>query len=89
MSMSTTVIGFTPPDERWIAMKKIYDACKEAKISIPKEVDTFFDGGAPDEKGVEIKLPIHKWQSDYGQGYELEVKDIPKQCSTIHFFNAW
>lgn len=56
MSMSTSVVGFRPPDAKWKKMKAIYDACDEAGVSIPDEVDSFFNGEPPDDAGVRVKL---------------------------------
>jgi hypothetical protein len=54
--MSTYVIGFRPPDAKWLKMKEVYDACEAAGISIPDEVDDFFNGEPPDEAGVRVDL---------------------------------
>lgn len=53
MSMSTHIVGFVPPDNKWRQMKVIYDACNEAGITVPEEVDDYFEGEAPDEAGME------------------------------------
>ncbi len=91
MGMSTFVIGFVPPDDRWRKMKAIYDACIEAEVDIPKEVEEFFGGGEPDPAGMEQSLSklLREWSNDGGAGYELDVADIPKNVKTIRFYNSW
>jgi len=89
MSMSTHVIGFKPPDEKWNKMKAIYDACEVAGVPIPSEVDDFFDGEGPDPAGVEVKLTPREWQDDMRQGYEIDIDSLPKGVKTIRFYNSW
>ena len=38
MSMSTNVIGFAPPDDKWLKMKEVYDSCIIAGVNVPREV---------------------------------------------------
>lgn len=58
MSMSTNVVGFRPPDAKWEKMKAIYDACETAGVSIPDEVDEYFNGEPPDDAGVKVDLDV-------------------------------
>jgi hypothetical protein len=89
MSISTTVIGFVPPDDKWRTMKAIWDSCKQAGIDAPEAVTDFFDDQEPDAAGVEIELPLEEWRNDYAEGYELDVSKIPAHVKTIRFFNSW
>jgi hypothetical protein len=89
MSMSTHVVGFAPPDEKWQAMKQIWDACKAGKVPIPREVEDFFNGEKPDPAGVNVELTTREWRNDYAQGIEIDLADIPKHVKTIRFYNAW
>jgi hypothetical protein len=89
MSMSTHVTGFTPPDDRWTAMKAIWDACLAAGVLVPDEVETFFGDQDPDPAGVEIALPLREWQGQDSTGYELDLTDIPAHVTTIRFYNSW
>ena len=89
MSMSTHVIGFTPPDETWQKMKAIWDACQRADVPVPDEVDDFFGGEAPDPAGVEVELPLREWRDGEREGFELEVAAVPSSVKTIRFYNSW
>jgi hypothetical protein len=88
--MSTHVTGFAPPDEQWAKMKAIWDACGAAGIDVPDEVEEFFGGDEPDPAGVEVDLPLRKWNGhEAGAGYELDVASIPPQVKTLRFYNSW
>lgn len=93
MGMSTHVIGFRPPDAKWKKMKAIYDSCIEAEIDVPDEVDEFFDGEPPDERGIQIDLQktgcIKKYKGDMVDGYEVEVAKIPKDVTFIRVYNSY
>jgi len=89
MGMSTHVIGFRSPDERWFEMKAVWDACEEAKVDRPKEVEEFFDFGVPDDNGVEVSIPVQEWNDEFRRGFEIKVENIPKDTTMIRFFNAW
>jgi hypothetical protein len=89
MSMSTDVKGFVPPDERWQDMAAVWNACIAANIVIPLEVVQFFGDEAPDPAGVEVDLPLRKWNGRSGAGYELAVADIPERVKVLRFYNSW
>jgi hypothetical protein len=89
MSMSTHVIGFAPPDEKWQQMKAIRDACKAAKVAVPKDVEDFFDWQEPDPAGVEVELTMVEWSDDGREGLEIEVEKIPAHVKRIRFYNSW
>jgi hypothetical protein len=88
MGISMRVVGFTPPDERWIKMKNIYDACREANVLIPDEVAKFFDYSPPDESGIEVNLRTIAIEYDDGDtvGYEVDLARVPKDVKSIRFY---
>jgi hypothetical protein len=87
--MSTHVIGFAPPDEQWEKMKAVWDACRLAKVPVPRDVEKFFNYETPDHQGVKIELPTREWRDHGAQGFEIDVDSIPKHVKTIRFFNSW
>lgn len=89
--MSTHVIAFRPPDEKWRKMKAIYDACTAGGIDVPDEVDDFFDGKSPDENGVEVDIDniLDEWQDDSRAGYQLELSKLPAKITILRFYNSW
>ena len=93
MGACSCIKGFKPPDEKWHKMKAVRDACLKAKINTPKEVDDFFDGKTPDEKGVEVDLKslpcCKKWNVDYAEGYEIDVSKLPKDVTIIRAYTSY
>lgn len=95
--MSTSVIGFKPPDEKWKKMKKVYDVCKETGVNLSADVEDFFDGGDnyPDDEGVRVELEDHEsgcckeYSDDGSSGYDIDVKKLPKDVTIIRFYNSW
>jgi len=94
MGMSTHVVGFKPPDDKWKKMKAVYDACQKAGINPPEEVFNFFGGSSePDDQGVEVaiqKLPCtKKFSSESKQGFEIDLKKLPPDVTVIRFYNSY
>jgi len=92
MGMSTSVIGFREPDEKWRKMKQIYDACVDAGVDIPKDVDEFFNWEPPSDEG--IKVDIDKICERYApheacDGYKIEISKLPENVTHICFWNSW
>jgi hypothetical protein len=91
VSMPVHVTGFSPPDETWSRMKAVWDACTEAGLAVPREVEEFFGGAAPDPAGVKVDLPARKWGNSEvaEEGCELDVADIPPHVKVIRFSVSW
>lgn len=89
MGMSTHVVGFRPPDEKWEKMKAVWDASVEADVSIPREVKDFFEGEDPDPKGVAIRIPVEEWQGDMQEGVQVWLDELPPDIKVIRFYNSW
>ncbi len=91
--MSTHIIGFRPPDEKWKKMKKIYDSCQEADIPVPKEVEEFFNYEEPDASGIEVELEAQRAVTDYRTesrtGFEVDISKLPPDVKILRFFNCW
>lgn len=93
MGMSTHVIGFRPPDDKWKKMKAVYDACKEADTDPPEEVERFFNDQPPDPAGVEVRLRDTPCCKEYNDGvsqwgYEIDLSKLPKDVTVIRVFNS-
>lgn len=93
MGMSTHVQGIRPADDRWRAMKSVWDSCKAAGVTPPAEVDLFFEGEDPDPAGVVIDLDRHastrEWSDEYRSGYEVVLSELPPEVTVIRFYNSW
>ena len=89
MSMSTHVLGFKPPDDKYNEMKAIWDACEVAGVEIPDEVSAFFDDEEPDPTGVVVVIPCKVWSTPGSNGFEVLVDEIPKDVKVLRFFQSW
>lgn len=101
MGMSTRVIGIKPPDDQWRKMKAAYDACEAAGISPPGEVEAFFGGERPDEKGVVVELQRYEqgkkvyhpccqpWDGEESSGFEIDITKLPPDVKVLRFYNSW
>ncbi len=92
MGMSSSAVGFRPPDEDYKKMKAIWDACKTARVPIPEQVEKFFDYRAPDPQGVEvdIKAATKEWaDKDACDGLEVDVTKLPAGVKIVRFMNCW
>lgn len=89
MGMSTHVIGFVPPDDRWAKMAEVWRSCRNAGIDPPPEVEAFFDDGEPDPHGQEVRIPHRHWTAEMREGIEIDVSDLPSHVKVIRFYNSW
>lgn len=95
MGMSTHVVGFTPPDEKYHKMKAVYDSCKAAGIEIHEDVKEFFNWEEPSEHGVTFELEkipgaVEEWDDEEGaSGLEVDISKLPKNVKIVRFYNSW
>lgn len=93
MGMSTHVVGFKPPDDKWKKMKAVYDACRAADINCPEDVDDFFCNGEPDDRGVEFSIEKYpctkKYNEETSSGFEIDLKKLPADVTIIRFYNSY
>lgn len=94
MGMSTHVVGFAPPDARFMKMKAAWDACRDAGVDPPDEVGEFFqwDPAHANASGAEvgIKEAVTEWtDGDMREGYEIDLTALPKGVSIIRVYNSY
>jgi hypothetical protein len=92
MGMSTHVIGIVPPDDHFKRMKKVWYACEDAGIEIPKEVLAFFNNEEPDEQGVVVTLPktcVFEHHADMQDGFEIDITKLPAGVKRVRFYNSY
>jgi len=91
MSMSMRVVGLIPVDEKWLAMKAVWDSCLKLKISAPAEVMDYFGGEYPEEEEcIVTRLDfVRKYNADMCEGLEVDIKDLPKDVTTVRFYCSW
>lgn len=91
MSMSSYVYGFRPPDEEWKKKKEAFDACQKAGVSPPEEIWEFFGNEDPDEAGVQvdIKEAVENYSAENVDGFQVDLKKLPKNIRYIRFVNSY
>jgi hypothetical protein len=89
VSMSTSVVGFVPPDAEYKKKEAAWHACKAAGVDIPRELEKFFDDREPDPAGMRVSIPAKEWRSDCQDGYEVFIADLPKNVKVIRFYNSY
>jgi len=96
--MHSYVKGVKPADAKYKKMLAIYEQCREAQVSLPKEVAEFFngeDGDAPDPKGVVVSLrvtkdgPVQEYHDDMREGFDVDITKLPKDVTIIRFVNSY
>jgi len=91
MSLTIRIEAIRSPDEKWEKMKAVWDACEEAGVSVPHEVEEYFNHREPDGSGVALDLVndqpewIEEWCGHYYNGYEVLLEHMPKDISRIRF----
>lgn len=91
MGMSMHAYAVKPPDERWQAMKRIWDACEAAGVDPPDEVIEFFGEEPPDPAGVVTSLGAiaRRWHGQDSEGLEVDLASLPPGTKTVRFANSW
>ena len=96
MGMSTHVVGFVPPDDKWKKMKNAWDACLVAGVPPPSELNEFFGDEDPDDSGVEIGKPeliklgaVREWSDDCRSGFEVIIDKLPENVKIVRFWNSY
>lgn len=92
MGMSTHIVAFRQPDEKWNKMKAVWVACEKAGVSIPRDVEEFFNHENPNDKmGMEVKInkALSGWGDGSRQGYEVDLEKLPKDVKILRFYNSY
>ena len=74
MSATLVISAVKPPDEIWKKHKAVWDACIAAGVSVPPEIDAFFEGESPNPAGVEVFLSFVNHDSEHEAVTEAEDK---------------
>ena len=93
MGMSTHVVGFRPPDDKWQAMREAAEACTNANVPIPIGVFDFFEGEIPDDDtpGMEVRLgdAVTPFNADASEGFDVDLRMLPEDIHVIRFYNSY
>ena len=76
----------------YLKYRKIMEACKEAEIWPPEEVDKYFGGYGLDnslEKPLEIEFEPTKGSYDCIDWLEIKLSDLPEGVEKIRFCTSY
>ena len=94
MSMSMYVSGI-PEREYFDKMIELKEKCEELEIGVPDAVKEFFgdyhveSASCLEQEVLLQKVPYRDWGNDHSSGFEVDVKDIPKNIKTLRFYCSW
>jgi ATP-dependent Clp protease ATP-binding subunit ClpA len=85
---SLHVVGIREPDEQWLRMKTVFDACQAAHVDLPSAVEQFFGALGPDESGMPMDLSasIVDWSTTEHTGVELILAHLPEKVTRLRFY---
>ena len=89
--VSINVYGILDIEDHKIKkMMKIIEDCNDVGVDIPKEIEIVFNKMGIDVDDIsegEISVDIKKkeYNAEMIEGYDVDVKDIPKEVKTIRF----
>lgn len=93
MSQSMHVIGVGKPDENHRKMYAAYQSCLAAGISIPDEINEYFDWSTPNENGRKIELrrgdSIKEYKADMREGFDVDLSKLPPNITHVRFFVSY
>lgn len=85
-------------DEQYKKYLKILKACADANVDLPREIIKYFGveglcvADAIDEVEKPLKVDAEEikkaWSNSCYEGWEIEVKQIPKEIKTIRFYGG-
>lgn len=95
MGMHTNVTGYIKTSDKFRKMKEVHDACVEAGVSLPHEVQTYFQEVSITD-GEEVNLEgapgVTAVKADMTDGFEIDISELQKTypfLGTIRFTNNY
>lgn len=88
--LSVHVNAIRPPDPKWEAMKRVWDACTAANVETPDAVIQFFNYELPCENGVSIDLEGTDCFSKEENGLKIRIDlaQLPKDVKYLDVIQA-
>lgn len=93
MGMSTHILFLRERDQEFLEKKAVLEACWKAEVSIPEEIQEYFqDNYADPESALEIEVQDtdqYRFSANASDGYCIDVQDLPPGTRYIRFYNSW
>lgn len=99
--MSTKIKGFiSDTNVEYQKHKKVFLACKEAGVDLPKQTAEYFGSDSVDvveddllEGKLEMKLQlgVHftNYSADMQDGFEVDLTKLPQGVTKLRFYNSY
>lgn len=97
--ISMSCLTVKPADEDYKRKAAAYYACRAAKVSIPKELDEFFNGEEPDPTngvtqlgnvfGKDLHASCVRYKGDSSDGFEIDITKLPTGTRFVRFCCSW
>ena len=92
MSMYSYIQGLKPKTEEYEKKLQIYKLCRETNVSVPDEVEKYFDGEICEE-GILTDIPtdaVRNYADEYcREFFEVDLTKIPSDVTKIRFVNSY
>jgi len=97
MGMSMHITAIREEDEQYRKMAAAYEACQAAGVSLPKEVEDYFDD-APPSGGPAVALQtfgkdkhraVSEYKGDMEEGFTVDLRCLPERTVKLRFYCVW
>jgi hypothetical protein len=92
-----TAHAYAEPTEEWHTMKNAWDACTQAGVPIPAEIEKYFDHKEPNAAGRVIEIAsmngtgnlqkpvpgVMPYKEDMEHGFDIELSRLPEGTHTL------
>lgn len=89
MGMHTYVKGIMEPDERYLALKKLWEDCEKAGVEVPEDILKYFDYEKPSSHGKEIDIEYKEENEDMEQIFIVPIGGLSSKITAIKFINSY
>ncbi len=100
MGMSTSIVAVRDLRETFDKMWAAKEACEEAGIDYPEELKKYFGSNieydckdSAEQEMLTYSLSgepgVVQWGAEMQEGYEVDLRKLPKDVKIIRFFNAF
>jgi ATP-dependent Clp protease ATP-binding subunit ClpA len=80
------ITGLREPDEQWLKMRAILDACKAAGVDTPIAVHNYLAGSETDGPVVDLQPLATDWKNGSATGLELDLAKLPDGVTKLRFY---
>ncbi len=100
MSMSTSIVAVRDMRQQFDKMWAAKEACEKAGIDYPEELKKYFGSNidydlkeSAEQEMLTYSLSgkpgVVQWGTEMREGYEVDLRKLPKDVKIIRFYNAY